>query len=72
MLRQPGTAFVVVAVAAEDALHEVEYFVDRLLAEHVILAGLVPHRAHPALADLTPPWPQLITLPPRRTPKPTS
>ena len=35
-----------------DALREAAYFVDRLAAERMPLAGLVLNRVHPILADL--------------------
>jgi anion-transporting ArsA/GET3 family ATPase len=47
MLRTPGTWFVVVATPEPDALREASYFVDRLGAEGMPLAGLVLNRAHP-------------------------
>ena len=47
LLRRPGTAFVVVATPEPDALREASYFVDRLSAEGMPLAGLVLNRAHP-------------------------
>ena len=47
LLRQPGTAFVVVATPEPDALREASYFVDRLSAEGMPLAGLVLNRTHP-------------------------
>ena len=46
LLKAPGTAFVVVASPEPDALREASYFVDRLSAEHMPLAGLVVNRAH--------------------------
>jgi anion-transporting ArsA/GET3 family ATPase len=46
LLKQPGTAFVVVAVPERDALREAAYFVDRLSEEHMPLAGLVLNRVH--------------------------
>jgi len=53
LLRSPGTAFVVVAAPEPDALREAAYFVDRLSAEGMPLAGLVLNRTHPVLAPLT-------------------
>ncbi|MDT7704530.1 MAG: hypothetical protein QOG20_137 [Pseudonocardiales bacterium] len=53
LLRSPGTAFVVVAAPEPDALREAAYFVDRLSAEEMPLAGLVLNRTHPVLADLS-------------------
>jgi anion-transporting ArsA/GET3 family ATPase len=47
MLRMPGTSFVVVATPEPDALREASYFVDRLSAEQMPLAGLVVNRTHP-------------------------
>jgi anion-transporting ArsA/GET3 family ATPase len=53
LLRSPGTAFLVVAAPEPDALREAAYFVDRLSAEEMPLAGLVLNRTHPVLADLS-------------------
>ncbi|HEX3812220.1 MAG TPA: ArsA family ATPase [Mycobacteriales bacterium] len=50
LLRRPGTAFVVVAAPEPDALREASYFVDRLSAERMPLAGLVLNRRHTVLA----------------------
>ncbi|WP_409331073.1 ArsA family ATPase [Trujillonella humicola] len=47
LLRRPGTYFVVVATPEPDALREASYFVDRLSAEGMPLAGLVLNRTHP-------------------------
>ena len=47
LLRRPGTWFVVVASPEPDALREASYFVDRLSAEGMPLAGLVVNRTHP-------------------------
>ncbi|MDK3257352.1 ArsA family ATPase [Blastococcus capsensis] len=47
LLRRPGTWFVVVAAPEPDALREASYFVDRLSAEGMPLAGLVLNRTHP-------------------------
>ena len=52
LLRSPGTAFVVVAAPEPDALREASYFVERLAAESMPLAGLVVNRTHPVLAGL--------------------
>jgi anion-transporting ArsA/GET3 family ATPase len=52
LLRSPGTAFVVVAAPEPDALREAAYFVERLAAERMPLAGLILNRVHPVLADL--------------------
>jgi Oxyanion-translocating ATPase len=53
LLRSPGTAFVVVSAPEPDALREAAYFVDRLSAEDMPLAGLVLNRTHPVLAPLS-------------------
>ncbi len=53
LLRSPGTAFVVVAAPEPDALREAAYFVERLSAEEMPLAGLVLNRTHPVLAPLS-------------------
>ncbi len=45
-LKAPGTAFVVVAAPEPDALREASYFVDRLSAEQMPLAGVVVNRTH--------------------------
>jgi anion-transporting ArsA/GET3 family ATPase len=47
LLGRPGTWFVVVATPEPDALREASYFVDRLSAEGMPLAGLVLNRTHP-------------------------
>ncbi|WP_235928117.1 ArsA family ATPase [Goekera deserti] len=52
LLRQPGTSFLVVAVPEPDALREASYFVDRLSAEGMPLAGLVLNRTHPPATTL--------------------
>ncbi|QUQ69740.1 ArsA family ATPase [Kutzneria sp. CA-103260] len=52
LLRSPGTAFLVVAAPEPDALREASYFVERLAAESMPLAGLVVNRTHPVLAKL--------------------
>jgi anion-transporting ArsA/GET3 family ATPase len=52
LLRSPGTAFVVVAAPEPDALREASYFVERLAAEQMPLAGLILNRVHPVLADI--------------------
>jgi anion-transporting ArsA/GET3 family ATPase len=52
LLRSPGTAFLVVAAPEPDALREASYFVERLAAESMPLAGLVLNRTHPVLAKL--------------------
>ncbi|MBT2425172.1 ArsA family ATPase [Streptomyces sp. ISL-112] len=46
LLQAPGTAFLVVATPERDALREAAYFVERLAAENMPLAGLVLNRAH--------------------------
>ncbi len=50
LLRQPGTAFLVVATPEPDALREASYFVDRLSSDQMPLAGLVLNRVHPSSA----------------------
>jgi len=50
LLRQPGTAFLVVAAPEPDALREASYFVDRLSNDQMPLAGLVLNRVHPSTA----------------------
>jgi anion-transporting ArsA/GET3 family ATPase len=47
LLRRPGTWFLVVATPEPDALREASYFVDRLSAEGMPLAGMVLNRTHP-------------------------
>jgi anion-transporting ArsA/GET3 family ATPase len=44
LLKAPGTAFVVVAAPEPDALREASFFVERLSAERMPLAGLVVNR----------------------------
>jgi anion-transporting ArsA/GET3 family ATPase len=51
LLKAPGTAFVVVAAPEPDALREASYFVERLAAERMPLAGLVVNRVHLPQAD---------------------
>ena len=46
LLKAPGTMFVVVATPERDALREAAYFVERLRAEQMPLAGLVINRVH--------------------------
>ena len=54
LLKDPGTAFVVVAAPERDALREAAYFVERLAEEQMPLAGLVVNRVHrSAAAGLT-------------------
>ena len=50
LLKAPGTAFVVVAAPERDALREAAYFVERLAAERMPLAGLVVNRVHRSAA----------------------
>ena len=47
LLRDAGSAFVVVATCEADALREASYFADRLVSETMPLAGLVLNRTHP-------------------------
>ncbi|WP_430827865.1 ArsA family ATPase [Candidatus Protofrankia californiensis] len=47
LLGAPGTSFVVVAAPEAAALREASYFVDRLDADGMPLAGLVVNRVHP-------------------------
>jgi anion-transporting ArsA/GET3 family ATPase len=51
LLQAPGTAFVVVAAPERDALREASYFVERLAAESMPLAGLVLNRVHISAAE---------------------
>ncbi len=44
LLQAPGTAFIVVATPEPDAMREASYFVERLAAEQMPLAGLVVNR----------------------------
>lgn len=46
LLQAPGTAFLVVATPERDALREAAYFVERLEADRMPLAGLVLNRVH--------------------------
>ncbi len=46
LLKDPATAFVVVAAPDEAALREASYFVERLRAERMPLAGVVVNRLH--------------------------
>jgi anion-transporting ArsA/GET3 family ATPase len=48
LLQASGTAFLVVAAPEPDAMREAAYFVERLNAEQMPLAGLVVNRASPA------------------------
>ncbi|WP_324787107.1 ArsA family ATPase [Streptomyces sp. H51] len=51
LLQAPGTAFLVVAAPERDALREAAYFVERLAAEQMPLAGLVLNRVHGSGAE---------------------
>jgi anion-transporting ArsA/GET3 family ATPase len=51
LLKTSGTAFVVVAAPERDALREASYFVERLAAEKMPLAGLVLNRVHVSSAE---------------------
>lgn len=51
LLQAPGTAFLVVAAPERDAVREAAYFVERLAAEDMPLAGLVLNRVHGSGAD---------------------
>ncbi|MYW70369.1 AAA family ATPase [Streptomyces sp. SID8379] len=51
LLQAPGTAFLVVAAPERDALREAAYFVERLAAERMPLAGLVLNRVHGSDAE---------------------
>ncbi|MFE7436074.1 ArsA family ATPase [Streptomyces tendae] len=51
LLQASGTAFLVVAAPERDALREAAYFVERLAAEDMPLAGLVLNRVHGSGAD---------------------
>jgi hypothetical protein len=54
LLQANGTAFLVVAAPERDALREAAYFVERLAAEDMPLAGLVLNRVHGSgAAELT-------------------
>jgi anion-transporting ArsA/GET3 family ATPase len=48
LLKEPGTAFLVVAAPEPDALREASYFVERLSAERMPLAGVVVNRTRRA------------------------
>ena len=50
LLKEPGTAFVVVAVPERDALREAAYFVERLAEERMPLAAMVLNRVHTSAA----------------------
>jgi hypothetical protein len=51
LLQADGTAFVVVAAPERDALREASYFVERLAAERMPLAGLVLNRVQVTAAE---------------------
>lgn len=53
ILRRKGTEFLVVSSAERPALREAAFFVERLAAEKMPLAGVVVNRTHPRLSDLT-------------------
>ncbi len=53
MLQAPGTSFLVVAAPEPDALREASFFVERLAAERMPLAGLVLNRVQTVSADLS-------------------
>lgn len=65
LLRDPGTAFVVVAAPEPDAMREAAFFVRRLASDGMPLAGLVLNRTHPRPSGWAPrrrsrlrrPWP---------------
>jgi anion-transporting ArsA/GET3 family ATPase len=46
LLREPGTAFLVIAAPEPDALREASYFVERLERDSMPLAGLILNRVH--------------------------
>src|SRR4051812_25109426 len=46
LLKEPGTAFLVIAAPERDALREASFFVERLASERMPLAGLVLNRVH--------------------------
>jgi anion-transporting ArsA/GET3 family ATPase len=50
LLKEPGTAFVVVAVPERDALREAAYFVQRLSSDRMPLATVVLNRVHRSAA----------------------
>ena len=52
LLKRRGTQFVVVSAAEPDALREASFFVERLSAERMPLAGLILNRTHPTLCEL--------------------
>ena len=52
LLKDPGTAFLVVAAPERDALREAGYFTDRLSADQMPLAGLIVNRVSRTAAEL--------------------
>jgi anion-transporting ArsA/GET3 family ATPase len=50
LLKEPGTAFLVVAAPERDALREAMYFVERLAGDRMPIAGLVLNRVHTSAA----------------------
>jgi anion-transporting ArsA/GET3 family ATPase len=50
LLQAPGTSFLVIATPEPDALREASYFVERLSADQMPLAGLVVNRVHRSAA----------------------
>jgi anion-transporting ArsA/GET3 family ATPase len=52
LLKNPETRFLVVAAPEPDALREASYFVERLSAERMPLAGLVLNRVHRSTAGV--------------------
>ena len=53
LLASAHTTFLVVATAQRDALREAAYFVDRLLEEHMPLAGMVINRVHSSQLEIS-------------------
>ena len=53
LLQAPGTAFVVIASPEPDALREASFFVERLQAERMPLAGVVLNRVRRVAVDLS-------------------
>jgi anion-transporting ArsA/GET3 family ATPase len=51
LLKTQGTAFVVVAAPEPDALREASYFVERLSADRMPLAGMIINRMHHTAPD---------------------
>ncbi len=52
LLKDPGTAFLVVAAPERDALREASYFTDRLAADRMPLAGLIVNRVARTAVDI--------------------